>query len=103
MRTLLEPNYIVHRRLYFEEMNGERTGWDLGPLQPFLSTAYFAKDVFLLPHNWASGFHKNRYDTSAGKCLPGSTTPYYLYPPGFTVSGLMFQVPLVTGLAFVVY
>jgi hypothetical protein len=101
MQTRLEPNYVIHRRLYFEEPNGERAAWDLGPAQAFVSSLYFIKDVALLPHNYASGVHKNRYDTSAGKCMPGGPTPYYLYPPGFTVSGLLFQVPLVTGLALI--
>ena len=30
MRSLTEPDYVVHRRLYFEEKNSERYGWDLG-------------------------------------------------------------------------
>src|SRR5262249_19306242 len=37
----VEPNFVCHRRLYFEEKNAERQGWELGPLQPFVSTAYF--------------------------------------------------------------
>ncbi|MGL4421644.1 MAG: hypothetical protein ACRCZF_13330, partial [Gemmataceae bacterium] len=40
----LEPNYIVHRRLYFEEKNSERYGWDVGPAQPVFSAVYFYKD-----------------------------------------------------------
>lgn len=102
MRANREPNYVVHRRLYFEEPNAERAGWDLGPLQSALSTAYFMKDVVFLPHNVASGLWKNRWDTSAGKCPPGAMTPYYLYPPRFTVSGLMFESTLITGLVFII-
>ena len=26
--VVLEPGYVVHRRLYFEEKNAERYGWD---------------------------------------------------------------------------
>lgn len=101
MQVKLEPTYVVHRRLYFEDKNAERAGWDLGALQPFLSAGIFARDVFWLPHNVASGLWINRWDTSVGKCPPGSPTPYYLYPHGFTVSGLMWQAPLVTGLVFI--
>ncbi len=101
MRRDREPAYVVHRRLYFEEKNSERAGWEMGFLQPFVSASYFYKDLFFLPHNVASGFWKNRWDTSAGKCLPGTPTPYYLYPQGFTVSGLMFQATLLTGLPFI--
>ncbi|QEL16088.1 hypothetical protein [Limnoglobus roseus] len=101
MKTFREPTYVVHRRLYFEEMNSERAGWEIGFLQPFLSAGYFYKDLFFLPHNAVSGLWKNRWDTSAGKCQPGAPTPYYLYPQGFTLSGLMFQATLLTGLPFI--
>jgi hypothetical protein len=101
MMLKLQPSYVVHRRLYFEETNGERAGWDFGVIQPFISTAYFTKDVFFLPHKIGSGFWKNRWDTNIGKCPPGANTPYYLYPPGFTVSGLMLFSTFYTGLPFI--
>jgi hypothetical protein len=97
----LEPAYVVHRRLYFEEPNAERAGWDMGAIQPILSAYRFTRDVVFLPQNVASGFWKNRFDTSAGKCLPGAPTPYYLYPRGYTVSGLLWQVPVTVGLVFI--
>lgn len=101
MRAKLEPTYVIHRRLYFEDTNAERAGWDLGPVQPVFSAAWFVRDVVLLPHNVVSGFWKNRWDTSAGKCPPGAPTPYYLYPRGYTVSGLLWEVPLVVGLTYI--
>jgi hypothetical protein len=101
MQTKILPSYIVHRRLYFEEMNAERAGWDLGVIQPFVSAAYFSRDVFLLPHNIGSGLWKNRWDTNIGKCPPGAPTPYYLYPHGFTPGGVLLFATFYTGLPFI--
>lgn len=86
MRALLEPGYVVHRRLFFEEKNAERYGWNLGMAQPFVSAAYFYKDLLLWPSHIASNL-RERYDTNAGKFLPGSPVPYYLYPPEITLKG----------------
>ena len=47
--ALIEPGYLVHRRLMFEEKNSERNGWDLGFIQPLVSTAAFYKDALLMP------------------------------------------------------
>jgi hypothetical protein len=101
IRRNLEPNYVVHRKLFFEEANGERTGWDLGVIQPAVSTMHFFKDFLMLPHNLAAAACSNRWDTSAGKCAPNGYTPYYLYPPGFTVTGLMGMSVFYTGFAFI--
>lgn len=92
-KTLIEPDYVVHRRLLFEDVNSERYGWDLGIIQPIVSTAIFYKDTLLWPANLASHFFE-WYDTSAGKYLPGTPVPYFLYPPeidlfGFGVGGFV--------------
>lgn len=100
-QILLEPNYVVHRRLYYEERNAERYGWDAGLIQPLISTGYFYKDVLMAPHNLVAGGLRERYQTSAGKCLPGDPVPYNLYPPGFTPGGLVVGGGIITGLAFI--
>ncbi|MCS6867056.1 MAG: hypothetical protein RMJ56_17395 [Gemmataceae bacterium] len=97
----IEPGYVVHRRLHFEERNAERAGWDLGPLQTLLSTTYFYKDVLMWPYRLASGCRSGFWDTSAGKCLPGSPTPYYLYPPGLSLTGTVVEGSVITGAAFI--
>lgn len=97
----VEPMYVVHRRLHFEEKNAERYGWDLGIIQPVVSTMYFYKDTLLWPNSLASGCVHGFWDTSAGKCHPGSPVPYYLYPPGLTVTGTVAEAGLITGLSFV--
>ena len=101
MKTFREPNYVVHRRLYFEERNSERYGWDLGLLTALVSTGYFYADTLFFPHNFAAGGFRERYETSAGKCLPGDPVPYLLYPPGLTPGGLTVEAVVVTGLVFV--
>lgn len=94
--------YVVHRRLHFEEKNAERYGWDLGIIQPLISAAYFYKDVLLWPNSLASGVAYGFWDTNMGKCLPGSPTPYYLYPPGLTVTGSVVEGLVITGAAFAI-
>jgi hypothetical protein len=99
-QAILEPGYVVHRRLHFEELNAERYGWDLGPLQTLVSAAYFFGDVLAWPHSLASGCEYGFWETSAGKCAPGSPVPYYLYPPKITASGSAFETLVVLTTAF---
>ncbi len=98
--ALIEPGYVVHRRLLFEEKNSERHGWDLGFIQPLVSTAAFYKDTLLYPAHVASNLYE-RYDTSAGKCLPGSPVPYYLYPEEITLFGATVGALAILGTAYV--
>jgi hypothetical protein len=97
----VEPNYVCHRRLYFEEKNAERQGWELGPLQPITSTMYFLADFFALPYNFATR-PCDRWECSAGKCMPGDPTPYLLYPVEFSVTGGLFQAGTIIGLAAII-
>lgn len=101
MRVNYDALYVVHRRLHFEEKNAERYGWDLGIIQPIVSTLFFYKDTLLLPNSLASGVAYGFYDTNAGKCLPGSPTPYMLYPPGLTITGTLTEAVIVTGATFI--
>jgi hypothetical protein len=87
VQARLEPGFVVHRRLMFEEVNAERYGWDLGLLSPVVSTAYFYKDLLLWPAHMASNW-RERYSTNAGKQLPGTPVPYFLYPPELSITGL---------------
>lgn len=101
MQVLIEPSYVVHRRLMFEEMNTERAGWDIGLLQPLISTGYFYKDVLFWPHKVCSNILEP-YDTSAGKCLPGSPTPYLIYPPEITAFGAVTGTTFILLPAFII-
>ena len=97
-----EAGFVIHHRLLFEEKNSERYGWDLGFISPFVSTAAFYRDVLMWPHNLATSLVVGGMDTNAGKCLPGSPTPYYLYPPGLTITGGIAEGVVITGLSFVI-
>jgi len=94
MVCLREPEYVVYRRLYFEEKNAERYGWELGALQPAVSSLAFFRDMVMLPHNFAS-YLCRRFETNAGQCLPGDPVPYKLYPPELTGSGLLAEVAVI--------
>jgi hypothetical protein len=86
----VEPSYLCHKRLYFEEPNAERYGWDFGIFQPILSTAYFYWDVAWWPYKIATR-PCDRFECSAGKCLPGDPVPYKLYPPEISVTGFLAE------------
>ena len=62
----VEPFYVCHGRLYFEQPNFERAGWNFGVLQPAISLGTFYYDLALLPYHACSDLH-NRYECSAGK------------------------------------
>lgn len=97
-----EPGFIIHRHLHFEERNSERYGWDFGLATPLVSTAAFYKDVIFLPYKLGGALAAGKMDTNAGKCLPGSPTPYYLYPPGLSITGTAAEGLIVVGLAAVI-
>ena len=99
-QSILEPGYVMHRRLYFEELNSERYGWEVGFAQPALSTLLFYKDTFLYPAKLASNIWE-RYDTSAGKCLPGSPVPYLYYPEPVDAFGLAVGAGAIVGVTAV--
>jgi hypothetical protein len=96
---LAEPNYLCYRRLLFEDLNAERYGWDLGFIQPFLSATLFYWDFVMLPYNTFKEPCRC-FECNAGYCLPGDPVPYMLYPPGFSISGLLAEAGAVVGLNF---
>jgi hypothetical protein len=100
-QVVLEPGYVIHRRLHFEEKNGERAAWDLGPLSVLVGAGYFYRDVLLWPQSLASGCVTGFWSTSAGKCLPGSPSPYYFYPLGITASGSFAELAVLAGVSAV--
>jgi hypothetical protein len=98
--TKVEVSYVCHGRLYFEQKNFERAGWDLGYLSPLANVGMFYYDTVLLPyHAWTDPCR--HYDCSAGKCLPGDRTPLYLYREPFSVSGLAAQTLFLGGGFFI--
>jgi hypothetical protein len=97
---LVEPNYVDYRRLLFEDKNSERYGWNLGPIQPFVSANIFIADWVFLPYKVFS-WPCLRYDSNAGLCLPGDPVPYFLYPPGFSLTGTAAEAGAVIALHYI--
>ncbi len=95
----VEPNYVCHGRLFFEQKNFERAGWDLGVLNPVVSLGIYYYDLATLPYHFMTRPFEQT-DCSAGKCLPGDPTPLYLYRGEFSVTGLVGEAAVVTGLFY---
>ena len=100
MVELVEPGFVCHRRLLYEQPNFERQGWDFGVLQPGISLGIFWYDTLLLPYHTFSRPCQS-YDCNAGKCLPGDPTPLYLYREPFSLTGFVAQAGTVIGGFFV--
>lgn len=93
----VEPNYVCYKRLYFEQLNAERYGWDLGIIHPLLSAGIFYWDLVTLPyHMGTEPFRK--FECSAGYCLPGDPVPLLLYPPEFSVTGTVLEAGTIVSL-----
>lgn len=96
-RTMtVEPTYVNYRRLYFEDLNSERYGWDLGIVQPVVSTGKFLYDFALLPMHVA--MDPCGRDTNKGYCLPGDPTPLLLYPPELSYKGTIAEAATIIAL-----
>lgn len=60
----VEPNYVLSKRLFFEQPRFERYGESLGVLQPGVSTAVFGMDLVLWPaHRLAQPFRCYQVNT----------------------------------------
>jgi hypothetical protein len=101
MTEIVEPPYACYRRLYFEQINSERYGWDLGVVSPILSQGAFYFDLLALPYH-AAVEPVRRYECNAGYYLPGDPVPLMLYPLEFSWSGLAAEAA-VAGLAVVLF
>lgn len=92
-----EPNYVLYRRLFFEERNAERFGWDLGIMSPVVAAGAFYWDLALLPYQIGE-LPFRRFDSNAGLCLPGDAVPYRLYPPVMSLSGTALEAGVIVAL-----
>jgi hypothetical protein len=100
VNRFVEPFYVCHQPLYFEQKNFERYGWELGIINPAFEVTKYFYDLVMLPyHIGADTCHC--YDCSAGKCLPGDPVALMFYPERFSVTGLVFEAATIAGLWFV--
>jgi hypothetical protein len=100
MTETVEPNYVCYKRLYFEDKNSERYGWDLGFIQPFVSAGIFFWDTAWLPYHLATDPCR-KYECNSGYCLPGDPVPYLIYPPTYSVTGAMAEIGTIVALAWI--
>lgn len=77
---LVHPSFVCYNPLYFQDLNVERYGWELGVLQPLASTAHFYKDLVMLPYN-ACVLPPWCCDANVGYYNVGEPAPYICYTP----------------------
>jgi len=86
-----EPSYVCYGRLYFEQINAERYGWDLGPIHPLVSLGKFYWDVLTFPCKLATDPCRCYECSNHGYCLPGSPVPLMIYPPELSATGALAE------------
>jgi hypothetical protein len=96
-QMVVEPNYVAYQKLYFQQNNFERFGWDLGPITPVVCTGKFYYDLLTMPLTF--GARPCERDASTGYPLPGDPVPLLLYPPEITLTGAILEVGAVAALA----
>jgi hypothetical protein len=99
MSEPVEPGYVCYGRLYFEQKNFERYGWEVCCcLTPLVSASVFFFDVATLPYNMGTDPWRC-YECSAGYPLPGDCVPFLLYTPECSITGALAEAATVGVLA----
>jgi hypothetical protein len=93
----VEPSYVCHRRIIFEQTNFDRLGYDFGIFQPPICLGVFYFDLLTFPYQMCKRPFE-QFDCSAGKVMPGDPSPMLLYPPEPSISGLLGEFAVGTGL-----
>ena len=101
LAEIVEPAYLCYGRLYFEQINAERYGWDLGPLHPLISAGTFYFDLATLPYHAATD-PLRCYECNTGYALPGDPMPLLWYPPKPSLTGALAEAAAI-GVLFVIF
>jgi hypothetical protein len=93
---------LCHKPLYFEEVQLERYGHELGPvLQPLVSSAHFFGNIAVLPYKM--GIHPaHECQYALGYYRPGDCAPYMLPPVPISLRGAAAQAAVVVGGAAII-
>ena len=88
---------LCHKPLYFEEVQLERYGHEIGPvLQPLVSTAHFFGNIAVLPYKM--GIHPpQECQYALGYYRPGDCAPYMLPPVPISLRGALMQAGAAVG------
>ena len=90
---------LCHKPLYFEDVQLERYGHEVGPvLQPLLSSAHFFGNALILPYKMGIN-PPNECQYALGYYRPGNCAPYMIQPFPFSLRGAAAQAGFVTGAA----
>jgi hypothetical protein len=95
-QATLFPSYVVYHPLYFQQINAERYGWELGVFQPLVSTAQFYGDVLLMPYKVAYN-PPWTCDANTGYNLPGNPEPLRFLTVPFSWRGVAAEVGAAVG------
>jgi hypothetical protein len=90
-RMEVAPYYLCHGRLYFQQINFERYGWDLGTFAPLISGLAFLYDFVTWPYHLATEPCRC-FEYNNGWCLPGDPVPLLLYPLHVSPTGFVAEV-----------
>lgn len=91
MKLEVAPYYVCHGRLYFQQINFERYGWDLGVFQPLICAGAFLYDFVMWPYHLATEPLRS-FEYNTGWCLPGDPVPLLLYPLHPSPTGFVSEV-----------
>jgi hypothetical protein len=97
--VLVEPAYVCHRRLLFEQPNFERAGYNFGILQPAIGLGMFYYDLALMPYHAFSDLN-DLGECNASKCLPGDPAPFLMRRERFSVTGAIAEAGSIFGLLY---
>lgn len=88
---------LCHKPLYFEEVELERYGHEVGPvLQPIISSVHFFGNVAVMPYKM--GIHPmTECQYSLGYYRPGNCAPYMIPPIPWSLRGAASQAKAVIG------
>lgn len=90
------PPYVVYQPLYFQQINAERYGWELGVFQPIVSTAQFYGDVLLFPYKVAVD-PPWKCEANRGYALPGDAEPLRFLTMPFSWRGVAAEAGAAVG------
>lgn len=96
MQATLFPAYVVYHPLYFQQINAERYGWELGVFQPLISMGQFYGDVALLPYK-AATTPPWLCESNVGYALPGDPEPLRFLTVPFSWRGVAAEAGVAVG------
>ena len=90
----VEPLFLMHPRLLFEQPNFERGLYDLGIIQPAVNLGVFYYDLAMMPYHYWSDL-RDCSESNVGKCLPGDQAPFRVPIERFSVTGAIGELGVI--------